>query len=857
MSYILPLTAEEVKKRLLKVADLAVHPATQVGSDIKVVLDHFIEEGSEIKFKAPSDNSAATKLLVQYIDNDGKTLTKTFAFADANGNDVGEINNLFAKDAIVKVILDLDSDIDGQGTAAAFVQNADTNAYLENRFSSLPVASGSGENSIIFGDAADAQGVYSVAGGTNDKELIKEILGGSGILGDLVVSMEDIEVPTAEADMSMSFGAGTKATAIGSMSIGLNTTTGCKGYYWQNFVINNDGTATIQLSTTQPKLKTNYSVSGLTATLTYYLSEPTPPTSLAWEIGDEISIRNTQEYDFCSKITAIDATNGTITVDYLPFTENTYVPEPFTGGLTAILEIIKNLTNTFYPFDLTIKVPSKPTSGVVDCSWVSFAHGYNNNSTGLVSSVFGMNNIADGQASFVTGGGNKGGHMALVGGRYNVANGDASFAVGYKNTAFGTFSKATGSNTSAFGPYSSSEGYGTIAYGAGACAEGRGTIALDDFQHVQGRWNKKSTSGAWVVGNGTSDENRSNAAQLDWDGNLRLAGDVQGYHNGETVGLGNTWNALKQVRERVESLEEYFDRSLESIYASTEYTLQYAINDLMRDMPNGSDKFFEVTPHLFEEDFSSFADENTNITSVATSVGDSVNWNGATPSPEWTAIIMSGSVSLKPEINSHNNNNVSMKMTPYAPNGVQGRMQLCYTMPADLYEKMSEDKTYRVSVSYTTTYNVPDYLGPTEGRVADFDAQLETKSRAANWDVVRFETSAEGQYMCEHEFTIDKSFGKLQLTFGIAWPGGSIGELSIDNIALTEVNDQNLFESKRAIGHLYRINEDNMVVSFTTCSESGNKRYEMTRYNGRWSALKNIDSSGVSGVQIITWGADD
>jgi hypothetical protein len=137
MSYRLPLTIEEVKKRLLKVADLSVHPAAAVGGFIQVAIDHFIEDGSEIKFRSPVDCTEVTKLRVQYQNEAGGTVTKDFAFADANGNDVGEVNNLFAKDAIVKVVLDIDANIDGHGTGAAFVQNADTNAYLEDKFSDL------------------------------------------------------------------------------------------------------------------------------------------------------------------------------------------------------------------------------------------------------------------------------------------------------------------------------------------------------------------------------------------------------------------------------------------------------------------------------------------------------------------------------------------------------------------------------------------------------------------------------------------------------------------------------------------------------------------------------------------------
>lgn len=727
------------------------------------------------------------------------------------------------------------------------IELAKTTAIWSNVEGRPSIDTGNGENSIVFGDNANAQGVYSVAGGTNDKELIKDIIGGSGILGDIVVSMEDIEAPTAEAPMSMSFGAGTKSIGLGSMAVGLNNVTGCKGYYWQNFVKNSDGTYTIQLSTTQPELKTSYSMSGLTATLTYYLSNPTPPTSIPWEVGDEISIRNTQEYAFCSKITAIDAANGTITVDSLPFTENTYVPAPFTGGLSVILEMIKNFANTFYPFDLTIKVPSKPTSGVVDCSWLSFAHGYNNDSTSLVSATFGMNNIADGQASFVTGGGNKGGHMALVGGRYNVANGDASFAAGYKNNATGMFSSATGSNTTAEGAYSSSEGYGTIARYTGSHVEGRETLDGDEFQHVHGKWNTP-VAGAWVVGGGSSDSNRYNLAQLDWAGTVKFAGDVQGYYNNETVGLGYTWNTLKQLRsdfrdlvgwktvpEQISkslesyynknevkkvvsnSLEEYSTKPLEKITALDVYEMQTAISNMLGSMENGSMKSFEVSSKYIDEDFSSFANKDTVITNTPTVVGGSPTWNGATPSSGWAAWISSGSVIIQPHV--EENGNVCIKLTPKDT----GRIQLVYQVPSIVYNSLP-DGQYKVVVRY-------------KGEGADFNAQLEAKA-AATWSVVPV-TLVDGEWITkEYGFTIDKSHGSLSLTFGIAWPGGSKGSMYIDSISLIVDAAEPLFNGKTAIGHLYCIDAQSAIVKFVTKYDNTEKEYSMVLHNGKWLTLK-------------------
>jgi hypothetical protein len=139
MSYILPLTANEVERRLKRVADLYIHPATYKEPEvengearIKVSLNYSIEDGSELKFRAPEQLKSTTRLCVQYKDRNGDGAEQPFAFADANGNDVGEVSNLFAKDAVVKVILD---GVNRSGKIGkALVQNADTNKYLEDRF---------------------------------------------------------------------------------------------------------------------------------------------------------------------------------------------------------------------------------------------------------------------------------------------------------------------------------------------------------------------------------------------------------------------------------------------------------------------------------------------------------------------------------------------------------------------------------------------------------------------------------------------------------------------------------------------------------------------------------------------------
>ena len=99
-------------------------------ANIRVDLDTTIFDGRDVVFRSPVDCSQITGLIVYYPDLGGETTSKVFALADAHGNNVGDIDHLFAEDVVVKVILDVTKSM-------AFVQNADTNAYLEGRFADL------------------------------------------------------------------------------------------------------------------------------------------------------------------------------------------------------------------------------------------------------------------------------------------------------------------------------------------------------------------------------------------------------------------------------------------------------------------------------------------------------------------------------------------------------------------------------------------------------------------------------------------------------------------------------------------------------------------------------------------------
>lgn len=97
---------------------------------IKVNSKCAIYDGMSITFKAPCDGAAVDGLNVYYSG-----VAQAFTFKDAHGNDLAGLDNLFSEGAYVKAVLDTTNGF-------AYLQNADTNAYLEGKINLL---SGSGE----------------------------------------------------------------------------------------------------------------------------------------------------------------------------------------------------------------------------------------------------------------------------------------------------------------------------------------------------------------------------------------------------------------------------------------------------------------------------------------------------------------------------------------------------------------------------------------------------------------------------------------------------------------------------------------------------------------------------------------
>lgn len=99
-------------------------------ANIKLTVDYPIYSGLALTFEAPCDCTAVTGVKVYYkniTDTATTDASQTFTFRDAHGLDVSRLGNLFTRGVIVKVVLDTQK-------GYAYVQNADTNAYLETKF---------------------------------------------------------------------------------------------------------------------------------------------------------------------------------------------------------------------------------------------------------------------------------------------------------------------------------------------------------------------------------------------------------------------------------------------------------------------------------------------------------------------------------------------------------------------------------------------------------------------------------------------------------------------------------------------------------------------------------------------------
>jgi hypothetical protein len=135
----------------------------------------------------------------------------------------------------------------------------------------------------------------------------------------------------------------------------------------------------------------------------------------------------------------------------------------------------------------------------------STASGDYSHSEGQITTASGYYSHAEGYSTEALGNGS---HAE---GANTTALGVSSHAEGTNTLSLGDWSHAEGTLSTSQGIYSHAEGGRTTASGDYSHAEGYATIAQGNYQHVSGQYNlTASTQGAFIVGNGTGNLNRSN-----------------------------------------------------------------------------------------------------------------------------------------------------------------------------------------------------------------------------------------------------------------------------------------------------------------------------------------------------------
>lgn len=145
-----------------------------------------------------------------------------------------------------------------------------------------------------------------------------------------------------------------------------------------------------------------------------------------------------------------------------------------------------------------------------------------------------------------------------VGRKVDTAVGNYSIAAGSNVTASADYSTAIGNATTASGGSSYAEGDNTVASGGISHAEGLKTVAIGTAQHTQGKYNIEDIDGTYahIVGNG-SEESRSNAHTLDWDGNSWYQGSIKCGGTGYNDAPNNVITSGSVVKVWTGTQEEY------------------------------------------------------------------------------------------------------------------------------------------------------------------------------------------------------------------------------------------------------------------------------------------------------------
>jgi hypothetical protein len=195
----------------------------------------------------------------------------------------------------------------------------------------------------------------------------------------------------------------------------------------------------------------------------------------------------------------------------------------------------------------------------------SFAEGYMTNATGSSSAAFNNSTTASGSYSSAFGFQTTATNMySFSQGYASDATGPGSLATGLNTTAVGMYSFSSGSNSSAEGMYSFSAGYSTTA--PSLCEF---VVGMNNTTYTGNASSYISTNRIFVVGNGSSSSDRSNALTVLKNGNVGIGVDAPTYTlavSGTAAKTGGgSWSNLSD--KRLKDIQGEYSKGLSDIVA--------------------------------------------------------------------------------------------------------------------------------------------------------------------------------------------------------------------------------------------------------------------------------------------------
>ena len=184
----------------------------------------------------------------------------------------------------------------------------------------------------------------------------------------------------------------------------------------------------------------------------------------------------------------------------------------------------------------------------------TIAFGYNSTAMGLGSTAIGYSSTAMGFETTASGDTSTAmGFETTASGAYSTAMGGYSIASGNYSTAIGNFVRASGAYSTAMGGYSIASGDFSTAMGLGTATQDYASTAIGAYNKTKETPNPSEFSlqnTAFVIGNGT-DESRSNAFEVLFDGSTTIAGDLNinsdARLKANIISLGATLSKLLQI----------------------------------------------------------------------------------------------------------------------------------------------------------------------------------------------------------------------------------------------------------------------------------------------------------------------